>query len=73
MIDFYKVLEIDGDEFENIKGESDTLGGFLVENGGRILKNNEFFTCGDFKLVVISSDKKRIKNVKVVKLSNENQ
>jgi len=73
LIDFYKVLEIDGDEFENIKGESDTLGGFLVENGGRILKNNEFFTCGDFKLVVISSDKKRIKNVKVVKLSNENE
>ena len=71
LIDFYKVLEIDGDEFENIKGESDTLGGFLVENGGRILKNNEFFVCGDFKLVVISSDKKRIKNIKVIKLSNE--
>jgi hypothetical protein len=30
------------------------------------LKNNEFVICGDFKLIVASSDKKRIKMVKVV-------
>lgn len=66
LIDFYKILEIDGKDFENMKGESDTLGGFLVENAGRILKNNEFIICNDYKLIVASSDKKRIKLVKVV-------
>lgn len=66
LIDFYKILEIDGKDFENMKGESDTLGGFLVENAGRILKNNEFILCNDYKLIVASSDKKRIKLVKVV-------
>jgi putative hemolysin len=64
--DFYKILEIDGKDFELIKGESDSLGGFIVENAGRILKNNEFFICSDIKLIVISSDKKRVKMVKVV-------
>ncbi len=67
LIDFYKVLEIDGEEFETKKGESDTLGGFLIENAGKILKNNEFIVCGNYKLIVVSSDKKRIKNIKVVK------
>ena len=66
LIDCYKILEIDGKDFELIKGESDTIGGFIVENAGRILKNNEFFICNNLKLIVASSDKKRIKTVKVV-------
>jgi gliding motility-associated protein GldE len=69
LIDLYKILEIDGKDFENLKGESDTLGGFLTENAGRILKNNEYFICSNFKLIVESSDKKRIKSVKVVVLN----
>ena len=73
MIDFYKILEIEGKDFESIKGESDTLGGFIVENAGRILKNNEFFVCGDFKLIVASSDKKRIKMVKVVLIPSSDE
>jgi putative hemolysin len=69
--DFYKILDIDGKDFELIKGESDSLGGFIVENAGRILKNNEFFICSDIKLIVISSDKKRVKMVKVVLLKTD--
>lgn len=69
LIDLYKVLDIDGKDFENLKGESDTLGGFITENAGRILKNNEYFICSKFKLIVESSDKKRIKSVKVIVLN----
>ncbi len=64
--DFYKIIEIDGKDFDNIKGESDSLGGLMVENAGKILKNNEYLTCGNVKLIVESSDKKRIKMIKVV-------
>jgi len=70
LIDFYKILEIEGKEFESMKGESDTLGGFIVENAGRILKNNEYFICNVYKLIVASSDKKRIKMVKVTILNS---
>ncbi len=66
LIDFYKILDIDGKEFENLKGESDSLGGFMVENAGRILKNKETISCNDIKLIVESSDKRRIKTIKVI-------
>ncbi|MCE2743482.1 MAG: gliding motility-associated protein GldE [Fluviicola sp.] len=66
LIDFYKILEIDGKEFENLKGESDSLGGFMIENAGRILKNKETITCNDIKLIVETSDKRRIKTIKVI-------
>lgn len=71
LIDFYKILDIDGKEFDQIRGESDTLGGLLVENSGRILRNKEFLKVGHYKLIVISSDKKRIKSIKVIREENE--
>jgi CBS domain containing-hemolysin-like protein len=65
--DFYKILDIDGYEFEMEKGESETLGGFIVEKAGRILKNREVVQQGQWKLTVIASDKRRIKWIKVQK------
>ena len=66
LVDFYKVTDIDSKEFENTRGESDTLGGFMIEQAGRILKNNEFIICNDVKLIVESSDKRRIKMIKCI-------
>jgi CBS domain containing-hemolysin-like protein len=73
LVDFYKVLEIDGKEFEANKGESDTLGGFMVEQAGRILRNKEHIEFENFKLIVEKADKKRIKTIRVLlqELNNE--
>jgi gliding motility-associated protein GldE len=71
--DFYKILDIDGKDFDSIKGESDSLGGFIIENAGRILKNKEYFICSNVKLIVESSDKKRIKMIKVVVLNTSSE
>lgn len=71
LVDFYKVLDMDGKDFEALKGESETLGGFIVENAGRILRNNEFIAVGHIKLVVDSSDKRRVKLVKAIVLKEE--
>lgn len=71
LVDFYKVLDIDEKEFEAQRGEAETLGGFIIEQGGRILMNNEFIICDSIKLVVESSDKKRVKMVKAI-LPTEN-
>jgi putative hemolysin len=68
LIDLYKVLDIDGKEFEAQKGDSDSIGGFLVEKAGKILKNKELFLFENVKFIVESSDKKRIKSVKVIVL-----
>ena len=32
--DFYRILDIDGEEFEEVKGESDSLAGFILETIG---------------------------------------
>jgi CBS domain containing-hemolysin-like protein len=64
------LLKIIGEEheatIEQYRGEAETLGGLIIEVGGRILKNNEFIVIGPMKLIVESSDKKRVKSVKVV-------
>ena len=69
LVDFYKVMDLDGKEFEIQKGDAETLGGFIIENAGRILMNNEFIMVENCKLIVESSDKRRIKMIKVVLLN----
>lgn len=66
LVDFYKVLDIDGKEFEAQRGEAETLGGFIIEKAGKILKNNEYIQCDNIRLIVESSDKKRVKMIKAI-------
>jgi len=66
LMDFYKASKIENDLFESLKGEAETLGGFVIEQAGRILKNNEFIVVGKHKIIVESSDKRRIKTLKVI-------
>lgn len=63
------LLKIIGEQYESTiedaRGEAETLGGLVIEVAGRILKNNEYILLGSLKLIVESSDKKRVKSVKV--------
>jgi len=64
--DFYKVIgETYQDAFEEVKGEAETIGGLVLEQAGRILKNNEFIFIDKVKFIVESSDKKRMKTIKI--------
>tara|TARA_B100000575_G_C22889689_1_gene517839 strand:- start:96 stop:752 length:657 start_codon:yes stop_codon:yes gene_type:complete len=73
LIDFCKIFEIDLKKIDDAKGEADTIGGLIIEQAGRILKNNEYVFCGPVKFTVESSDKRRIKMVKASRLKNENE
>lgn len=66
LVDFYKVINIDGKEFEAHKGDMDTIGGFLVNKAGKILRNKEFIEFENFRLIVESSDKKRIRTIRII-------
>jgi len=68
LVDFYKVLDITEEHLEIDTQATETIGGLIVEVAGRILKNNEQVTIGPLQLIVESSDKKRIKMVKAIKL-----
>ena len=69
--DFYKVAKI-GDEadFEEKKGESETIAGFVLEVVGGFPKRGEVVNFKNYKFVVESLDKKRLKQIKVT-LPNE--
>ena len=62
--EFYRVMDIDGGEFEANKGESDTLAGFILELAGKIPKVNEKVKFMEFEFTVEAADKRRIKRVK---------
>lgn len=63
--DVYRVLGTDGKVFEENKGESGTLGGFILELTGRIPLKGERVDLRNWSFVVESSDNKRIRRVKV--------
>lgn len=66
LTDLYRILEIDGELFEQHKGDSGTLGGFVLELTGRIPKKGERVDLHNFTFLVEASDNKRIRRLKVI-------
>jgi gliding motility-associated protein GldE len=66
LTDMYRILGIEGELFEENKGESGTLGGFILELTGRIPKRGERVELRNFTFVVEGSDNKRVRRVKVI-------
>lgn len=66
LTDLYRILKIrDIKIFENIKGDSETLGGFLLEQIGFFPKKNFKLKLKGIEFKVIEVNRKRIKNVLV--------
>ncbi len=66
LVDFYRVIDIDGKIFEESKGESDTLAGFIIEQAGKILLKGEQISFENFTFIVESADKKKINRIKTI-------
>ena len=65
--DFYKVLKINEEIFEENKGEAETLAGFILEINERFPKQNEVIPFNDYSFRIEVIDNKRIKQIKVTK------
>ena len=64
--DFYRVVKIeDEDIFEEQKGESETIAGFVLEIAGSFPRRGEKVKFNDYEFLVESLDKKRLKQIKV--------
>lgn len=69
--DFYRVVRIEDDtDFEEQKGESETIAGFVLEIAGVFPKKGEKVLFKNYQFVVESLDKKRLKQIKIT-LPNE--
>ena len=63
--DVCKALNLPVDTFDNVKGDSDSLAGLILELSGEIPKVNDIILCGDFEFTIMEADSSRIKKVKV--------
>lgn len=63
--DFCKRLELDSQVFEEVKGESESLGGLLLELNSKLPKNGTKIQFEDFEFTVLAVDARKIKKVKV--------
>ncbi len=66
LLDAYRILQLDEEVWEAAKGESDTLGGFMLEQAGRMLKRGESIEFEGTVLRVDARDARRIHRIKVV-------
>jgi len=66
LVDLYRVLNISGEEFENSKGENGSLGGFIIEQLGKIPKKGDQLKFGSFQFIIDSADSRKINRVKVL-------
>ncbi len=65
LIDMYRILEIEGTDFEEEKGESDTIAGFCLELAGKILRKNEKVYFKNYTFTIEAADRRKLKQVKV--------
>ena len=63
--DFCKKLELDSQLFGDVKGESESLGGLLLELNSKLPKNGAKIQFEDFEFTVLAVDSRKIKKVKV--------
>ncbi|WP_339705843.1 gliding motility-associated protein GldE [Algoriphagus aquimarinus] len=63
--DFCKKLDLDSQIFEDVKGESESLGGLLLELNSKLPKNGTKINFEDFEFTILAVDSRKIKKVKV--------
>ncbi|WP_460541830.1 gliding motility-associated protein GldE [Echinicola sediminis] len=63
--DFCKKLELDPQSFDEVKGDSESLGGLLLEINAKLPKNGTKIQFERFTFTILAVDAKRIKKVKV--------
>lgn len=65
--DLCKVLDEDEEVFEEEKGESETLAGFILEVSGKFPRRGEKINFKNYTFTIEALDRKRIKQIKVTR------
>ncbi|MFT5338035.1 MAG: putative hemolysin [Sphingobacteriales bacterium] len=66
LVDLYRILNISGENFEIKKGESGSLGGFLIEQLGKIPKKGDTIKFDGYQFIIDSANQRKITRVKVI-------
>ena len=63
--DLYRIIDVNEDNFENKKGEAETLAGLILEILGNFPRKGQQINFDNCIFTIESLDKKRIKQVKI--------
>ncbi|MFW6222051.1 MAG: gliding motility-associated protein GldE [Bacteroidota bacterium] len=63
--DFYRILDISDEIFDEVKGDSDTLAGLILDIKGEMPLKDEIIDYERFQFKIESVDKRRIKQIRV--------
>lgn len=66
LIDFCRIVDVDDFKFEEVRGESETLAGLVLEILGRFPEKGHKLTFEQFTFVVLEKEKSRIDKLKVI-------
>lgn len=66
LYDLCRTMRLPIDTFDAVKGESDSLGGLVLELAGEFPSVNETVNCGDFDFTVLEIERNRIRSVRIV-------
>lgn len=69
--DVCKMMRLPMDTFDKIRGESESIGGLVLELAGEFPRLNAEISSGDFVFTVLEVDKNRVKLVKVTMKTDE--
>jgi putative hemolysin len=71
--DFYRIYDLEDDYFEEVRGESETLAGLILELTGEIPQNGREIKEGGFTFRIESADKRRIREIRVTLNKNDDK
>ncbi|MEA3478981.1 MAG: gliding motility-associated protein GldE [Bacteroidota bacterium] len=63
--DFCKIINIEDEIFDRVKGDSDSLAGLILELEGKIPKRNACISYLNFDFTILEADDRRIQRIKV--------
>ena len=64
--DFYKILKLDDETFDEVQGDADTIAGLLLEIKGDFPQLHEKISYNNFTFEIVELEERRISKVKVV-------
>ena len=64
LADFFKIMSLDNELFDDVAGEADTLAGLLLEVKGEFPRLHEKIVCEGVEFEVMSKDKHRLIKIK---------
>jgi putative hemolysin len=71
--DMCRAMDLPVETFDEVRGESDSLGGLVLEIAGEFPQINAIITAGDFDFTILDSNKNRINTVKVTINQRDNE